>query len=97
MPTKILSLRGILPLRLMLEHLDSDADDSLLRVNPTLKVIHAPKNSLNSAERNLYPPLIRRDVLASQLIKLSHEYSQLQEELGSLEVEVLSMEYVRLC
>jgi hypothetical protein len=79
----------------MLEDIDSDVDHSLLRVNPTLKAVHAPKNSLNSTERNLYVPLARRDVLASQLIKLSHEYSQLQEELSSLEVEVLSMESLR--
>jgi hypothetical protein len=63
---------------------------SLLRVNPTLKAVHAPKNSLSAAERNLYPPIARRDVLASLLIKLSQEYSQLQEELAALEVEVLS-------
>lgn len=63
---------------------------SLLRVNPTLKAVHAPKNSLSAAERNLYPSIARRDVLASLLIKLSQEYSQLQEELAALEVEVLS-------
>lgn len=66
------------------------ADRSLLRVNPTLKAVHAQKSTLSLAERNLYPPIARRDVLASQLIKVSQEHSQLQEELAALEVEVLS-------
>lgn len=69
---------------------DRLVDGSLLRVNPTLKAVHAQKSTLSLAERNLYPPIARRDVLASQLIKVSQEYSQLHEELAALEVEVLS-------
>jgi hypothetical protein len=65
-------------------------DNSLLRVNPTLKTIHAPRNTLNSAERNLYAPISRRDVLASQLLKVSEHYSNLHDELSNLEADVLS-------
>ena len=60
-------------------------------MNPTLKAVHAPRNTLNSAERNLYPPIARRDVLASQLLKLSEHDSNLQEEFAELQAEVLSM------
>lgn len=65
-------------------------DSSLLRVNPTLKTIHAPRNTLNSAERNLYAPIARRDVLASQLLKVSEHHSSLQDELSILQADVLS-------
>jgi hypothetical protein len=59
-------------------------------VNPTLKTIHATRNSLNSAERELYPAIARRDLLATQLLRVSDEYSKLQEELSTLQVDVLS-------
>jgi hypothetical protein len=58
-------------------------------VNPTLKTIHAMRNSLNSAERELYPAIARRDLLATQLLRVSDEYSKLQEELSTLQVDVL--------
>jgi len=62
---------------------------SFLRVNPTLKTIHAPKNTLNSAERNLYGPISRRDTLSSQLLQLSERYTALEEEFASLQARVL--------
>jgi len=62
---------------------------SFLRVNPTLKSIHAPKNALNSAERNLYGPISRRDMLSSQLLQLSQRYTAMEEEYASFQVKVL--------
>jgi hypothetical protein len=59
-------------------------------VNPTLKTVHATRNSLNSAERELYPSIARRDLLATQLLRVSDEYTKLQEELSTLQVEKLS-------
>ena len=70
---------------------ENDAENSLLRVNPTLKATYATRTSLNSAERELYPSLARRDLLASQLMRASEEYTMLQEELSSLQVNVLSV------
>ena len=64
---------------------------SLLRVNPTLKTIHAPRNTLNTAERNLLEPISRRDVLSSQLLKVSRRHTALQEELAALQVQTLGM------
>ena len=58
-------------------------------MNPTLKSIHAPKNTLNSAERNLYGPISRRDVLSSQLLQVSQRYTAIQDEFASLQVKVL--------
>jgi len=63
--------------------------NSLLRVNPTLKTVHAARNSLNPAERGLYAPVARRDVLSSQLVKLSEQYSNLENTLASLQVQTL--------
>lgn len=63
---------------------------SLLRVNPTLKTVHAPRNTLNAAERNLYAPISRRDILSSQLLKVSDHYSNLQDELSILQTTALS-------
>jgi hypothetical protein len=51
---------------------------------------------LNLAERNLYPPIARRDVLASQLLKVSEQYSDLQDELSTLQADVLSKLYCRV-
>lgn len=45
---------------------------------------------MNTAERNLYPPVARRDVLASQLMNVSEEYSRSQDELSTLQVNALS-------
>ena len=59
-------------------------------MNPTLKTVHATRNTLNSAERNLYPPIARRDVLSSQLLKLSEQYAHLQDELAMLQASTLS-------
>jgi hypothetical protein len=64
---------------------------SLLRVNPTLKTIHSPRNTLNSAERNLLGPISRRNVLSSQLLKVSERYTELQEKLVALQVQTLGM------
>lgn len=60
-------------------------------MNPTLKAIHAVKSSLNSAERNLYSPVLRRDLLASQLLRVSEEYSNLQDLYTSLQAQVLGI------
>jgi len=60
-------------------------------VNPTLRTIHAQKNTLNPAERGLYAPLVRRDLLSSQLLKVSDKYTKLQEELAALETNALGM------
>jgi hypothetical protein len=64
---------------------------SLLRVNPTLKTVHATRNTLNSAERGLFSPIVRRDILASQLLKISEEHSKLSDELAELQVHTLSI------
>jgi hypothetical protein len=69
---------------------------SLLRVNPTLKTIHAPRNTLNSAERNLLGPISRRDVLSSQLLTVSQRHTELQEKLAALQVHILGMSYCDL-
>lgn len=69
---------------------------SLLRVNPTLKTIHASRNTLNSAERNLLGPISRRNVLSSQLLKVSLRHTELQEKLAALQVQTLGMSYCDL-
>jgi hypothetical protein len=44
---------------------------------------------LTSAERGLFAPTARRDVLSSQWVGVSEEYSRLQDEYARLQASVL--------